>query len=60
MYSMSLHCTLENGYTVNLMYRGFLVGTVVENLPSNAGDARDLGSIPASGRSPEIGSSGSL
>ena len=25
---------------------------VVKNLPTNAGDARDIGSIPGSGRSP--------
>ena len=28
------------------------VGLVVKNLPTNAGDIRDLGSIPGSGRSP--------
>ena len=27
-------------------------GTVVDNLPDNAGDAGDTGSIPGSGRSP--------
>ena len=25
---------------------------MVENLPANAGDARDVGSVPGSGRSP--------
>ena len=30
-------------------------GVVVKNLPANAGDARDTGSIPGSGRSPGIG-----
>ena len=28
---------------------------VVKNLPANAGDIRDMGSIPGSGRSPEGG-----
>ena len=28
----------------------------MKNLPANAGDARDVGSIPESGRSPEGGS----
>ena len=28
---------------------------VVKNLPANAGDARDMGSIPGSGRSPGEG-----
>ena len=30
---------------------GFPRGTVVKNPPANAGDARDTGSIPGSGRS---------
>ena len=36
---------------------GFTVvknGAVVKNLPANAGDARDLGSIPGSGRSSRV------
>ena len=28
---------------------------MVKNLPANAGDARDVGSIPESGRSPGVG-----
>ena len=31
--------------------RGFLGALVVKNSPSNAGDLRDIGSIPGSGRS---------
>ena len=31
---------------------GFLGGTVVKNLPANAGDVRDMGSILGLGRSP--------
>ena len=31
---------------------GFAGGTVVKNPPSNAGEARDTGSIPGLGRSP--------
>ena len=30
---------------------GFPGGIVVKNLPANAGDTRDMGSIPRSGRS---------
>ena len=33
---------------------------VVENLPANAGDVRDSGSIPGLGRSPGIGNSNPL
>ena len=36
--------------------QGFPGGTVVKNLPANAGDTRDVGSIPESGRSPGLGS----
>ena len=32
--------------------RAFQVALVVKNLPASAGDIRDLGSIPGSGRSP--------
>ena len=34
---------------------GFPVGSVVKNPPANAGDTRDAGSIPGSGRSPGEG-----
>ena len=34
---------------------GFPGDTVVKNPPANAGDARDTGSIPGSGRSPGVG-----
>ena len=39
---------------------GFPGGSVVENLPANAGDAGDGGSIPRSGRSPGEGHGDSL
>ena len=39
---------------------GFPGGTVVKNLPANAGDTRDAGSIPRSGRSPEEGNGNPL
>ena len=39
-----------------LQYTGtFPSGAVVKDLPSNAGDARDSGSIPGLGRSPGAG-----
>ena len=34
--------------------RRFSSGAVVKNLPANAGDARDRGSIPGFGRSPGV------
>ena len=33
---------------------------VVKNLPANAGDVRDVGSFPGSGRSPAVGNSNPL
>ena len=39
---------------------GFPGGSVVKNLPENADDARDLGSIPESGRSSEEGNGNPL
>ena len=40
----------------SLLYPGvFPGGSVVKNLPANAGDARDVCSIPGSGRSPRGG-----
>ena len=39
---------------------GFPGGAVVKNLPANAGDARDTGSIPGWGRSPGEGSGNPL
>ena len=47
----------------NLIYiiiYGFPGGTVLKNLPANAGDARDVGLIPGSGRSPGEGNGNSL
>ena len=37
----------------------FLGGTVIKQLPPSAGDVRDTGSIPGSGRSPGVGNGNS-
>ena len=39
---------------------GFPGGAVVKNPSANAGDARDMGSVPGSGRSPEVGNGNPL
>ena len=39
---------------------GFPGGTVIKNLPANAGDARDVDLIPGSGRSPGVGNGNPL
>ena len=38
-----------------MLPQGFPADSVVKNLPAYAGDARDTGSIPRSGRSPGKG-----
>jgi len=38
--------------TLNIVIRGSQVALVVKNPPASAGDERDVGSIPDSGRSP--------
>ena len=43
-----------------LKFLGFSGGEVEKNLPPNAGDARDTGSILRSGRSPGVGNVNSL
>ena len=42
------------------MYAGFPGGSVVKNMPGNAGEAGDAGSIPESGISPGVGNSDPL
>ena len=39
---------------------GFSSDSVVKNLPANAGDVRDTGLIPRSGRSPRVGNGNTL
>ena len=39
---------------------GFPGGTVVKNSPANAGDIRDMGSIPGSRRYPGVGNGNPL
>ena len=41
-------------------YWDFLGGSVVKNLPVSAGDTRDMGWIPGSGRSPGVGNGNPL
>ena len=37
---------------IPILSKGFSGGTVIKNPPANAGDARDMGSIPGSGKIP--------
>ena len=45
----------DTEYEINKEGWASQVALVVKNLPANAGDVRDAGSIPGSGRSPGIG-----
>ena len=47
-------------FLVNYITVCFPCGTVVQNLPANAGDTRDTGSIPGLGRSPWVENGNSL
>ena len=42
------------------LFMGFPHGAVLKHPPTNAGDARDVGLIPGSGRSPEMGNGNPL
>ena len=42
-------------YTIKKEFEEWQYGSVVKNLPANAGDTRDMGSIPGSGRFSGIG-----
>ena len=56
------HYQLSEKYELKLPYSYWAsqVVLVVKNLPDNAGDVRDTGSIPGSGRSPRGGHSNPL
>ena len=43
---------MKSFYICIYLYGGFPGGSVVKNLPANAGDAGDMGSVPGLGRSP--------
>ena len=43
-----------------LVYVSFLGGSVIKNLPDNAGDTEDVGSILGLGRSPGVGNGSTL
>ena len=43
-----------------MSHQGFSDGAVVKNLLNSAGDTRDVGSIPGSGRFPGVGNGNPL
>ena len=50
--SFTIKCDFSCSFSMDALYQAFQVALVVKNPPANAGDARDSGSIPRSGRSP--------
>ena len=58
MYTVQLSNLFKN-ININL-FRGFPGGSVLKNLPANAGDTGDAGTIAGSGRSPEGGNGNPL
>ena len=57
MQTLSLSARLLG---TDLFMWGFPGGTMVKNLPANAGDTRDVGSIPGLGRSLGVGNGNPL
>ena len=56
MHTLSMHTHTEHAHTHTLTYdQAFQVALVVKNPPANAGDVRDMGSIPGLGISPGAG-----
>ena len=53
-------CVFYQRFLNLLMNTGFPGGIVAKNLPANAGDARDVSSIPGLGRSPGEGNGNPL
>ena len=56
----SIVCMLLNVAEVVLYGMGFPSGEVVQNTPTNAGDVRNEGSVPGSGKSPGVGNGSPL
>ena len=52
VFSVLMNVYLGVGLLGHVATLGFPMVLVVRNLPSNAGDIRDRGSVPGSGRSP--------
>ena len=52
--------TYKHTHTYTLLSLGFLSSTVVKNLPANAGNARDSGSVLGTGRPPGEGNGNPL
>ena len=59
-FSPAFLVSLSHFPLVSPVLWGFPGGLVVKNLPANAGDERDLGSIPGLGRSPGGGNDNPL
>ena len=56
--ALSFHIDVYNACVLLVLGNeawSFLSGSVVRNLPANAGDTRDAGSVPGLGRSPGEG-----
>ena len=52
-----MEVSLRNVFILFMYNIGFFGGSVVKNPPANAGDTRDAGLFPGSGRFPEEGNS---
>ena len=57
---MVLTTPSEGDFIIPFYSGGFPGGVVVKSLPANAGDTRDMRSIPGSGRTPGVGNGNPL
>ena len=55
-----LKISLLKSNSGEVVVKGFAGGSMVKNLPANAGDAREVGLIPGLGRFPGIGNGNPL
>ena len=60
LWSCHVACKLLHLLPVMATFCASQMALVVKNLPVNAGDVRDVGSIPGSGRSPGVGNGNPL
>ena len=60
IWVVSLTCNVFSGISVSISIMDFPGGSVVTNLPDDAGDAKDVSSVPELGRFSEVGNDNPL
>ena len=60
IWVVSLTCNIFSDISVSISIMDFPGGSVVTNLPDDAGDAKDAGSVPGLGRFSGVGNGNPL